>query len=170
MEWLTTAEILKFTTLGISQDSVKKAAQRQWAKQEHDGNVPVYVRKDESGHWLVRADWEAVRKWKAHGAARAADVRARHDMHDELLSLRRTVEEQKRLIARLEAELAEAKKAAGKGADVVPPDVLESDEALYDYWIAQGRPSYRTFAEKVGMKKSTVGERILKARKAHGEA
>ena len=64
----------------------------------------------------------------------------------------------------------EAKKAAGKGDDVVPPDVLESDEALYDYWLAQGRPSYRTFAEKVGMKKSTVGERILKARKAHGEA
>lgn len=112
--WLTTAQVLEHTELAVSQQAVKKAAQREYARCVAAGTVPKYVRKNAAGHWEVRSDWEMFRSWRQRGADRAARVNARHEQAEELTRLRNLCAEQAKRIEELEAALAELQEG-GKG-------------------------------------------------------
>lgn len=188
-QWLTTSQVLQQTDLAVTQQAIKKAAQREYAHpkplpgQVERPKVSRFVRKNAAGHWEVRDDWGMFKAWKRDGAARAAQVTARHEQAEELARLRELCAEQAERIKELEAELAEAKKgtvpsrhtaaaqdpaAAAKDeakpalADL-PGDVLHDDAALLALWIREGRPSRRAFAEMVGMSKSWVAAHLRKA-------
>lgn len=182
-KWLTTSQVIQQTDLAVTQQAVKKAARRECARCVAAGTVPVYVRKNAAGHWEVRDDWGMFKAWKRDGAARAAQVTARHEQAEELARLRELCTEQAERIKELEAELAEAKKgtvpsrhtaaaqdpaAAAKdeakpALTDLPGDVLHDDAALLALWIREGRPSRRAFAEMVGMSKSWVAAHLRKA-------
>ena len=179
-KWLTTSQVIQQTDLAVTQQAVKKAAKREYARCVAAGTVPVYVRKNEAGHWEVRDDWDMFKSWKVRGAARAAQVNARHEQAEELARLRVLCAEQAERIRELEAELAEAKMgtvpsrhteavqepaATTKGEPKrtlaeAPGDVLHNDAALLAYWNELGRPSRRAFAEMVGMSKSWVQKHL----------
>lgn len=182
-KWLTTSQVLKHTDLAVTQQAVKKAARREYARCVAAGTVPTYVRKNATGHWEVRDDWGMFLSWKRRGEVRVAQVNARHEQAEELARLRVLCAEQAERIKELEAELAEAKKgtvppqhtaaaqdpaAAAKDEPApaladLPGDVLHDDAALLSLWIREGRPSRRAFAEMVGMSKSWVAEHLRKA-------
>lgn len=181
-QWLTTSQVLQQTDLAVTQQAIKKAAQREYAHpkplpgQVERPKVSRFVRKNAAGHWEVRDDWGMFKAWKRDGAARAAQVTARHEQAEELARLRELCAEQVERIKELEAELAKAGKGTvpsqrmadakdepGAALADVPGDVLHDDAALLALWIREGRPSRRAFAEMVGMSKSWVAEHLRKA-------
>lgn len=173
-KWLTTAQVLQHTDLAVTQQAVKKAAKREYARCGAAGTVPTYVRKNAAGHWEVRDDWEMFRSWKRRGEDRVAQVNARHEQAEELARLRELCAQQAERIAQLEAELARAREVVASpdaSAEVanedapaeVPDDVLHDDAALLAYWNELGCPSRRVFAEAVGMSKSWVSAHLRKA-------
>lgn len=111
--WLTTAQVLEHTDLAVSQQAVKKAAQRYWERCTTAGTTPAFVRKNSAGHWEVRSDWPLFQSWRRRGADRAGQVREQHEREEELTRLRSLCAEQAQRITELEAALAELR--GGKG-------------------------------------------------------
>ena len=111
--WLTTAQVLEHTDLAVSQQAVKKAAQRYWERCTTAGTTPAFVRKNSAGHWEVRSDWPLFQSWRQRGADRAGQVRERHEQEEELSHLRSLCAEQAQRITELESALAELR--GGKG-------------------------------------------------------
>lgn len=187
--WLTTAQVLEHTDLAVSQQAVKKAAQRYWERCTAAGTTPEFVRKNSAGHWEVRSDWGLFQSWRRRGADRAGRVREQHEREEELTRLRALCAEQAQRIEELEAALANLQ--GGKGtvpieepgegtlpdkntqADdgestrgTVPANIFTDDAALLRYWIERGKPSRRAFGERIGMSKSWVSEHLKKAQSA----
>lgn len=187
--WLTTAQVLEHTDLAVSQQAVKKAAQRYWERCTAAGTTPEFVRKNSAGHWEVRSDWGLFQSWRRRGADRVGRVREQHEREEELARLRALCAEQAQRIEELEAALANLQ--GGKGtvpieepgegtlpdkntqADdgesprgTVPANIFTDDAALLRYWHEQGKPSRRAFGEQVGMSKSWVSEHLKKAQSA----
>lgn len=138
--WLTTAQVLEHTDLAVSQQAVKKAAQRYWERCTTAGTTPAFVRKNSAGHWEVRSDWPLFQSWRRRGADRAGQVREQHEREEELTRLRNLCAEQAQRIEELEAALASLQggkgtvpteetgegtvphKAAGRGEEGTLPD------------------------------------------------
>ena len=138
--WLTTAQVLEHTDLAVSQQAVKKAAQRYWERCTAAGTTPEFVRKNSAGHWEVRSDWPLFQSWRQRGADRAGQVREQHEREEELTRLRSLCAEQAQRIEELEAALASLQggkgtvpteetgegtvphKAAGRGEEGTLPD------------------------------------------------
>lgn len=138
--WLTTAQVLEHTDLAVSQQAVKKAAQRYWERCTTAGTTPAFVRKNSAGHWEVRSDWPLFQSWRRRGADRAGQVREQHEREEELTRLRSLCAEQAQRIEELEAALASLQggkgtvpteetgegtvphKAAGRGEEGTLPD------------------------------------------------
>lgn len=184
--WLTTAQVLEHTDLAVSQQAVKKAAQRYWERCTTAGTTPAFVRKNSAGHWEVRSDWGLFQSWRRRGADRAGQVREQHEREEELTRLRSLCAEQAQRITELEAALAELR--GGKGtvpieepgegtlpdkntqADdgesprgTVPANIFTDDAALLRYWREQGKPSRRAFGEQIGMSKTWVSDHLRQA-------
>lgn len=184
--WLTTAQVLEHTDLAVSQQAVKKAAQRYWERCTTAGTTPAFVRKNSAGHWEVRSDWPLFQSWRRRGADRAGQVREQHEREEELTRLRSLCAEQAQRITELEAALAELR--GGKGtvpieepgegtlpdkntqADdgestrgIVPANIFTDDAALLRYWREQGKPSRRAFGEQIGMSKTWVSDHLRQA-------
>lgn len=184
--WLTTAQVLEHTDLAVSQQAVKKAAQRYWERCTTAGTTPAFVRKNSAGHWEVRSDWPLFQSWRRRGADRAGQVREQHEREEELTRLRSLCAEQAQRITELEAALAELR--GGKGtvpieepgegtlpdkntqADdgestrgIVPANIFTDDVALLRYWREQGKPSRRAFGEQIGMSKTWVSDHLRQA-------
>ena len=184
--WLTTAQVLEHTDLAVSQQAVKKAAQRYWERCTAAGTTPEFVRKNSAGHWEVRSDWPLFQSWRRRGADRAGQVREQHAREEELTRLRSLCAEQAQRITELEAALAELR--GGKGtvpieepgegtlpdkntqADdgestrgIVPANIFTDDAALLRYWREQGKPSRRAFGEQIGMSKTWVSDHLRQA-------
>ncbi|MGO4959168.1 hypothetical protein ACTQ5B_03235 [Bifidobacterium pseudolongum] len=184
--WLTTAQVLEHTDLAVSQQAVKKAAQRYWERCTTAGTTPAFVRKNSAGHWEVRSDWPLFQSWRRRGADRAGQVREQHEREEELTRLRSLCAEQAQRITELEAALAELR--GGKGtvpieepgegtlpdkntqADdgestrgTVPANIFTDDAALLRYWREQGKPSRRAFGEQIGMSKTWVSDHLRQA-------
>ena len=187
--WLTTAQVLEHTDLAVSQQAVKKAAQRYWERCTAAGTTPEFVRKNSAGHWEVRSDWPLFQSWRRRGADRAGQVREQHEREEELTRLRSLCAEQAQRITELEAALAELR--GGKGtvpieepgegtlpdkntqADdgestrgIVPANIFTDDAALLRYWREQGEPSRRAFGEQIGMSKTWVSDHLRQAQSA----
>ncbi|RYQ70295.1 hypothetical protein [Bifidobacterium pseudolongum] len=111
--WLTTAQVLEHTDLAVSQQAVKKAAQRYWERCTAAGTAPEFVRKNSAGHWEIRSDWALFQAWQQRGADRAGQVRQQHEREEELTRLRSLCAEQAQRIEELEAALASLQ--GGKG-------------------------------------------------------
>ncbi len=144
--WLTTAQVLEHTGLAVTQQAIKKAAQREYAHpkplpgQVERPKVSQFVRKNAAGHWEVRDDWALFQSWRQRGADRAGRVRERQSKEEELTSLRNLCAEQAQRIEELEAALANLQcgkgtvpieepgegtvphKAAGRGEEGTLPD------------------------------------------------
>ena len=184
--WLTTAQVLEHTDLAVSQQAVKKAAQRYWERCTTAGTTPAFVRKNSAGHWEVRSDWGLFQSWRRRGADRAGQVREQHEREEELTRLRSLCAEQAQRITELEAALAELR--GGKGtvpieepgegtlpdkntqADdgesprgTVPANIFTDDAALLRYWREQGTPSRRAFGEQIGRSKTWVSDHLRQA-------
>lgn len=184
--WLTTAQVLEHTDLAVSQQAVKKAAQRYWERCTTAGTTPAFVRKNSAGHWEVRNDWPLFQSWRRRGADRAGQVREQHEREEELTRLRSLCAEQAQRITELEAALAELR--GGKGtvpieepgegtlpdkntqADdgestrgTVPANIFTDDAALLRYWREQGTPSRRAFGEQIGRSKTWVSDHLRQA-------
>lgn len=184
--WLTTAQVLEHTDLAVSQQAVKKAAQRYWERCTTAGTTPAFVRKNSAGHWEVRSDWPLFQSWRRRGADRAGQVREQHEREEELTRLRSLCAEQAQRITELEAALAELR--GGKGtvpieepgegtlpdkntqADdgestrgTVPANIFTDDAALLRYWREQGKPSRRAFGEQIGRSKTWVSDHLKQA-------
>ena len=184
--WLTTAQVLEHTDLAVSQQAVKKAAQRYWERCTAAGTTPEFVRKNSAGHWEVRSDWGLFQSWRRRGADRAGQVREQHEREEELTRLRSLCAEQAQRITELEAALAELR--GGKGtvpieepgegtlpdkntqADdgesprgTVPANIFTDDAALLRYWREQGTPSRRAFGEQIGRSKTWVSDHLRQA-------
>ena len=184
--WLTTAQVLEHTDLAVSQQAVKKAAQRYWERCTTAGTTPAFVRKNSAGHWEVRSDWPLFQSWRRRGADRAGQVREQHEREEELTRLRSLCAEQAQRITELEAALAELR--GGKGtvpieepgegtlpdkntqADdgestrgTVPANIFTDDAALLRYWREQGTPSRRAFGEQIGRSKTWVSDHLRQA-------
>lgn len=192
--WLTTAQVLEHTELAVSQQAVKKAARREYARCVAAGTVPKYVRKNAAGHWEVRSDWEMFRSWRQRGADRAGQVRERHEREEELTRLRSLCAEQAQRIEELEAALAELQEggkgavpheSAGDGGEqsrgtlpdkntqaddgesmkgTVPANIFTDDAALRRFYEEQRRPTMRAFAQMIGKSKSWCSAHLKKAR------
>lgn len=184
--WLTTAQVLEHTDLAVSQQAVKKAAQRYWERCTAAGTTPEFVRKNSAGHWEVRSDWGLFQSWRRRGADRAGRVREQHEREEELTRLRALCAEQAQRIEELEAALANLQ--GGKGtvpieepgegtlpdkntqADdgesprgTVPANIFTDDAALLRYWREQGTPSRRAFGEQIGRSKTWVSDHLRQA-------
>ena len=184
--WLTTAQVLEHTDLAVSQQAVKKAAQRYWERCTTAGTTPAFVRKNSAGHWEVRNDWPLFQSWRRRGADRAGQVREQHEREEELARLRALCAEQAQRIEELEAALANLQ--GGKGtvpieepgegtlpdkntqADdgesprgTVPANIFTDDAALLRYWREQGTPSRRAFGEQIGRSKTWVSDHLRQA-------
>lgn len=184
--WLTTAQVLEHTDLAVSQQAVKKAAQRYWERCTTAGTTPAFVRKNSAGHWEVRSDWPLFQSWRRRGADRAGQVREQHEREEELARLRALCAEQAQRIEELEAALANLQ--GGKGtvpieepgegtlpdkntqADdgesprgTVPANIFTDDAALLRYWREQGTPSRRAFGEQIGRSKTWVSDHLKQA-------
>lgn len=184
--WLTTAQVLEHTDLAVSQQAVKKAAQRYWERCTAAGTTPEFVRKNSAGHWEVRSDWGLFQSWRRRGADRAGRVREQHEREEELARLRALCAEQAQRIEELEAALANLQ--GGKGtvpieepgegtlpdkntqADdgesprgTVPANIFTDDAALLRYWREQGTPSRRAFGEQIGRSKTWVSDHLRQA-------
>ncbi len=144
--WLTTAQVLEHTGLAVTQQAIKKAAQREYAHpkplpgQVERPKVSQFVRKNAAGHWEVRDDWALFQSWRQRGADRAGRVRERQSKEEELTRLRNLCAEQAQRIEELEAALANLQggkgtvpteetgegtvphKAAGRGEEGTLPD------------------------------------------------
>ena len=187
--WLTTAQVLEHTDLAVSQQAVKKAAQRYWERCTAAGTTPEFVRKNSAGHWEVRSDWGLFQSWRRRGADRVGRVREQHEREEELARLRALCAEQAQRIEELEAALANLQ--GGKGtvpieepgegtlpdkntqADdgesprgTVPANIFTDDAALLRYWREQGEPSRRAFGEQIGMSKSWCSDHLKQAQSA----
>lgn len=190
--WLTTAQVLEHTELAVSQQAVKKAAQRYWERCTAAGTTPEFVRKNSAGHWEVRSDWGLFQSWRRRGADRAGRVREQHEREEELTRLRALCAEQAQRIEELEAALANLQggkgtvphetadcgeapnTSAAPGEDTqaddsesmkgtVPPEIFTDDAALLRYWIERGKPSRRAFGEQIGMSKSWCSDHLKQA-------
>lgn len=184
--WLTTAQVLEHTDLAVSQQAVKKAAQRYWERCTAAGTTPEFVRKNSAGHWEVRSDWGLFQSWRRRGADRVGRVREQHEREEELARLRALCAEQAQRIEELEAALANLQ--GGKGtvpieepgegtlpdkntqADdgesprgTVPANIFTDDAALLRYWREQGTPSRRAFGEQIGRSKTWVSDHLRQA-------
>ena len=184
--WLTTAQVLEHTDLAVSQQAVKKAAQRYWERCTAAGTTPELVRKNSAGHWEVRSDWGLFQSWRRRGADRVGRVREQHEREEELARLRALCAEQAQRIEELEAALANLQ--GGKGtvpieepgegtlpdkntqADdgesprgTVPANIFTDDAALLRYWREQGTPSRRAFGEQIGRSKTWVSDHLRQA-------
>ena len=184
--WLTTAQVLEHTDLAVSQQAVKKAAQRYWERCTTAGTTPAFVRKNSAGHWEVRSDWPLFQSWRRRGADRVGRVREQHEREEELARLRALCAEQAQRIEELEAALANLQ--GGKGtvpieepgegtlpdkntqADdgesprgTVPANIFTDDAALLRYWREQGTPSRRAFGEQIGRSKTWVSDHLRQA-------
>ncbi|PKV06904.1 hypothetical protein [Bifidobacterium pseudolongum] len=184
--WLTTAQVLEHTDLAVSQQAVKKAAQRYWERCTAAGTTPEFVRKNSAGHWEVRSDWGLFQSWRRRGADRAGRVREQHEREEELTRLRALCAEQAQRIEELEAALANLQ--GGKGtvpieepgegtlpdkntqADdgestrgTVPANIFTDNAALLRYWRDQGTPSRRAFGEQIGRSKTWVSDHLRQA-------
>ena len=139
--WLTTAQVLEHTDLAVSQQAVKKAAQRYWERCTTAGTTPAFVRKNSAGHWEVRSDWPLFQSWRRRGADRAGQVREQHEREEELSHLRSLCAEQAQRIEELEAALAELR--GGKGT--VPAEETNGGTVPHE---AAGRGEEGTLPDK----------------------
>ncbi|AIZ17007.1 hypothetical protein AH67_02225 [Bifidobacterium pseudolongum PV8-2] len=199
VNWLTTPQVLERVDLAVTQQAIKKAAKREYARCVAAGTVSAYVRKNAAGRWEIRDDWELFRSWRRRGADRVEQVRERQSKEEELARLRSLCAEQARRIEELEAALAELRdtesaaphETEGGGEEpsegtlsvgnaqaddsegvkgTVPSDIFTDDAALLRYWLEQGKPSRRAFGEQIGMSKSWASDHLKQAQQQREHA